>query len=133
VNHDRGRDGNNDREIERFWTTVDALVASSEVVIDRPKGSQHPRYPAIVYPLDYGYLADSRAMDGGGIDVWRGSLADLSVTAAIATIDSLKRDAEVKLLLGCTGEKVEIALATHRTVYQAAVLIRRDRASSSSG
>ena len=110
---------------EAFWTFADALVASSEVVIDRPKCSHHPRYQAIVYPLDYGYLADTRAMDGGGIDIWRGSLDDPRVMAAIVTVDRFKRDAEVKLLLGCTPAEVALALATHRTEYQAAMLIRR--------
>ncbi len=113
-------------EDERFWDRADTLVAASEIVIDRPKGSHHPRHPDIVYPLDYGYLADTRAMDGGGVDVWRGSLPDIRVTAAIATVDTYKRDAEVKLLLGCTRAEAEVALATHRTEYQAALLIWRE-------
>lgn len=120
-------------EVERFWVVADALVASSEIVIDRPKGSQHPPYSDVVYPLDYGYLADRRAMDGGGIDVWRGSIRDAGITAVIATVDAFKRDAEVKLLVGCTREEVEAALATHRTIYQAAVLILRDLVHSSCG
>lgn len=56
-----------------FWTALDALVAQSRVVIDRPRGSAHPRYPHVVYPLDYGYLDGTSSMDGAGIDVWRGS------------------------------------------------------------
>ena len=104
-------------EADRFWAWADALVASNEVVIDRPKGSHHPRYPAVVCPLDYGYLADTRAMDGGGVDVWRGSLPDPWVTAVVATVDRHKRDAEVKLLLGYSREEAGVALATHRTVY----------------
>lgn len=39
---------------QAFWDAVDSLMANSKVVIDRPKGSCHPRYPHIVYPLDYG-------------------------------------------------------------------------------
>jgi hypothetical protein len=27
----------------KFWIAVDELVATSEVVIDRPKGSRHPK------------------------------------------------------------------------------------------
>jgi hypothetical protein len=26
-----------------FWSTLDALIADSELVIDRPKGTKHPR------------------------------------------------------------------------------------------
>jgi inorganic pyrophosphatase len=39
-----------------FWCRLDDLVAHSRLCIDRPRGSPHPRYPAFVYPLDYGYL-----------------------------------------------------------------------------
>ena len=70
------RRGGRDDEMERemayppdFWRALDALVAGSEIVIDRPRGSAHPRYPDVIYPLDYGYLAGTRAADGDGIDV----------------------------------------------------------------
>ena len=39
-----------------FWTAAETLVAQSRIVIDRPKGSAHPRYPDFLYPVDYGYL-----------------------------------------------------------------------------
>lgn len=57
-----------------FWCKLDELVQSGDLVIDRPQGSAHPRYPDIIYPLDYGYLAGTTAADGEGIDVWVGSL-----------------------------------------------------------
>ena len=38
-----------------FWQYLERLVAGSRVIIDRPKGSRHPQFPNIVYPLDYGY------------------------------------------------------------------------------
>ena len=52
-----------------FWQAFDRLILESEIVIDRPKGSAHPRYPDFIYPLDYGYLKGTTAMDGSGIDV----------------------------------------------------------------
>ncbi len=33
-----------------FWLALDRLVAASEIIIDRPKGSAHPRYPDFIYP-----------------------------------------------------------------------------------
>lgn len=33
----------------------------------------YPCYPDLIYPIDYGYLAGTSAMDGGGIDVWCGT------------------------------------------------------------
>ena len=52
-----------------FWTQLDALVQTSELVIDRPKGSPHPRASSVVYPLDYGYLSNTSGGDGNEIDV----------------------------------------------------------------
>src|SRR2546426_7702431 len=109
----------------RFWELADHLVATSQIVIDRPRGSAHPRVPEVVYPLDYGYLEGTSGGDGEGIDVWRGSLPDARVTGAIMTVDLRKRDAEVKLLVGCTPAETDLALATHSQEQQAALLMRR--------
>lgn len=114
---------------DRFWRLADELVASNRLVIDRPKGSIHPRFPGSPpYPLDYGYLEGTRAPDGGGVDVWRGSLPEARVTAIIATVDLLGRDAEVKLLVGCTPAEAERALVAHREGSQGALLLTRPSA-----
>ena len=111
--------------VDRFWQALDQLVADSRLVIDRPRGTLHPRYPDFIYPLDYGYLDGTTAADGGGIDVWVGSQHDRSLTAIVCTVDLIKRDTEIKLLLGCTREEAQIILATHDTGVQAATLIER--------
>ena len=108
-----------------FWERLDDLVSDSRVVIDRPRGTAHPRYPEFIYPLDYGYLGATQASDGGGVDVWVGSLPEPRVTAVVCTVDVLKRDTELKLLLGCTPEEAEIILQTHHSHFQAAILIPR--------
>ncbi|HYI17029.1 MAG TPA: hypothetical protein VEX37_16645 [Thermomicrobiales bacterium] len=109
----------------RFWEFADLLVSASEIVIDRPGGSSHPRYHRIVYPFDYGHLAGTTGGDGEGIDIWRGSLQDTRVTGVIVTIDIYKRDAELKLLVGCTADETGFAFTTHQSDSQAAVLLRR--------
>ena len=108
-----------------FWSHLDALVSSSRLVIDRPAGTPHPRYPDFIYPFDYGYLEGTRSMDGGGIDAWVGSLPERRVTAVIVTVDLGKRDAELKLLLGCTPPEARAILATHNSGSQAGLLIFR--------
>ena len=108
-----------------FWLALDQLVATSNSIVDRPKGSPHPRHPSFRYPMDYGYLQGTRSPDGDGIDAWIGSLTDASVTGIIVTVDLDKRDAEFKLLLGCTAEEAQIALAVHNRGSQAGVLIER--------
>jgi len=62
--------------VSPFWTRLEGLVEQSEVVLDRPKGSVHPRRPGIIYPLDYGYLTGTSGGDGDEVDVWRGSLEE---------------------------------------------------------
>ena len=114
-----------DAEHQRFWDLGDRLVTTHCIVIDRPGGSAHPRFPDIVYPFDYGYLDGTGAIDGDGVDCWRGSLPSPQVTGAVVTVDIVKADAEVKWLIGCTPDEMEAALATHRTEWQAAILIRR--------
>ena len=44
---------------EEFWKALDELVNNSEIIIDRPKGTAHPRYPDFIYQVDYGYLKDT--------------------------------------------------------------------------
>lgn len=60
-------------ESAAFWDALDALAAACERVIDRPRGTVHPKYPSFVYPLDYGYLKNTSSADGEGIDIWLGS------------------------------------------------------------
>ena len=108
-----------------FWHTLDQLVAGASLVVDRPKGTPHPRYPSFLYPLDYGYLAGTQAADGGGIDAWIGSLPDRAVTGIICTVDLHSRDSELKLLLGCTPWESTQALSMHNSNSQAGILIER--------
>ncbi len=84
---------------ESFGAHVEALVTSSELVIERPRGS--------------------------AIDVWRGSLAQGHLDAVVCTVDLEKRGAEVKLLLGCTPAEKQIICAFHRSAWTAALLVER--------
>lgn len=108
-----------------YWAYLDRLVAASRVVIDRPRGSVHPRYPDLVYPLDYGYLDGTRAMDGAGIDLWVGSEGVGPVQAVLCTVDLYKRDAEVKLLMGCSEEEVQQVIALTNSGALRGLLVRR--------
>ena len=110
---------------EDFWNTLDKLVNNSEIIIDRPKGTAHPKYPDFIYDLDYGYLNNTSSMDGSGIDVWVGS-AEKKVNAVICTVDLMKRDSEIKILIGCTEEELKIVYEIHNeSENMKGVLIRR--------
>lgn len=111
---------------ERFWRALDELVAAKPVVIDRPAGSEHPRYPDLIYPLDYGYLDETQAMDGGGIDVWVGALGMSAVTGIVTTVDLFKSDAELKILIGCTPDEMTTIEAHHNGQSQSGLLVIRE-------
>ncbi len=112
-------------DTKEFWLAIDTLVARHAIVIDRPRGSIHPRYPDIIYPLDYGYLEGTTSGDGSGIDIWRGGLPEQVATGLILTIDLKKKDSEMKLLLACTQEEQQIVLELHQTGLQSALLVER--------
>ena len=108
-----------------FWEAKELLADNSEIVIDRTKGSVHPKYPDFVYKIDYGYLKDTSSMDGGGIDVWVGS-GDKKIDAIMCIVDLMKRDSEIKILIGCTEEEKQMVYQTHNeTEYMKGILIRR--------
>lgn len=109
-----------------FWQAIDTLVSSGKIVIDRPKLSVHPRFLNIKYDVDYGYIENTSSMDGGGIDVWLGSLADKQVNAIICTVDLMKKDSEIKLLIGCTEEEIKTVYEFHNnTEFMKGLLIHR--------
>ena len=108
-----------------FWNALDELVNNSEIIIDRPKGTAHPKYPDFIYRVDYGYLKDTSSMDGAGIDVWVGS-SEKKVDAIMCIVDLMKKDSEIKILIGCTEEEKKIVYETHNeTQFMKGVLIRR--------
>ena len=107
-----------------FWKAMTELLTTSVIVIDRPKGSTHPRYGEAIYPLDYGYLENTTSSDGSGIDVWIGSLNSVIdqgstkiLTGILCTFDTLKRDAEIKLLIGCTKEIIQVIQEFDKEMY----------------
>jgi len=109
-----------------FWKKIDNLIETSEIVIDRAKSSAHPDYAELIYPVDYGYLKDTASTDGGGIYIWSGNKDTNIVDAIICTVDSVKKDSEIKLLFNCTEEEKEIIMEFHNSnPYMKGVLVRR--------
>ena len=120
-NHKANRNSYNDD----FWNALDELVHNSEIIIDRPKGTAHPKFPDFLYCVDYGYLKNTTSMDGAGIDVWVGS-GEKQIDAIMCIIDLMKKDSEIKILIGCTEEEKRMVYETHNhTQYTKGILIRR--------
>ena len=110
---------------EKYWDLLNELVDRSDIVIERPKGTSHPCFPELLYPLDYGYLANTRSSDGDAVDVWVGSLNSRRISGVVCTVDTEDRDVEVKLLLGYTKEETDMILNIHNQGTQAAFFIKQ--------
>lgn len=109
-----------------FWMSLDELIASSETIIDRPKGTPHPRYPDFTYKVDYGYLKNTSSMDGDGIDVWVGTANEKIADAIMVVVDLIKRDSEIKILISCTEEEKNMIYQTsNETPNMKGILIYR--------
>ena len=109
-----------------FWNALEQLVGNSEIVIDRPKGTAHPKYPNFIYRVDYGYLKNTTSMDGAGIDVWVGTDIAKKIDAIMCIVDLMKKDSEIKLLIGCTEQEMKVVYDfCNNSEFMKGILIRR--------
>ncbi len=109
-----------------FWQKIDTLYFSNRLVIARGKGSTHPMYHNLIYPVEYGYLEDTQNKESEGIAVYKGTMSDYMVTTLVVAADILKKEIDVKLLVGCSPqEEEEILRFLNQTDFQKSVLIRR--------
>ncbi|MCK5199462.1 MAG: hypothetical protein KAR21_13980 [Spirochaetales bacterium] len=106
-----------------YWESLNKLVQRHKIIIDRRKGNAHPKYPEIIYPVDYGYLDKTTAIDGNGIDIFVGSLDSNIIQGIICTVDSLKNDTEIKIMYNCSENEIQSALALLNGKYISAIFM----------
>lgn len=105
------------------YTLRKALVKSYlgkivRIKIDRPIGSEHPKHPGLIYPINYGYIPNVLGGDGEELDVYLLGV-DVPVeeyTARVIGIVHRHNDVEDKLVAapdGATLNKDEISRAVH--------------------
>ena len=110
-----------------FWQKLDTLYLSGDLIIDRPKGTSHPFYSNLIYPVDYGHLKDIQ--DSQHIACYKGSSGDTTINALVVCADILNKDIEVKLLVGCSEkEEYDILSFLNQTDFQKSIIIRRGSA-----
>ena len=109
-----------------FWDILEKLVRENEIIIDRPKGTRHPKYHDMIYIADYGYVKGTQSMDKGGIDIFMGSDPNKTIDSIICTVDVVKKDSEIKILMGCTrDEKTEIYKFLNDSEFMKAIIVQR--------
>jgi inorganic pyrophosphatase len=110
-----------------FWEYLNKLVQENEIVIDRPKGTKHPKYPDVIYEVDYGYIKNTTTTDGKEIDVFKGSLHNKNVNTIMCTVDLVKKDIEIKILIGCTADqKSKVYNFLNNSEFMKAIVIEKD-------
>jgi inorganic pyrophosphatase len=109
---------------DELWSQWERLVTEHAIEIDRPKGTAHPRFPEMIYPLDYGYLEHTIGGDGAEIDIFIGS-GELGLVGLLETDDEDKNDHETKLLWNCTDDEIETVLTFLNRSSMKASLRRR--------
>ena len=109
-----------------FWSALDSLVSNSTIIIDRPKGSIHPKYTDFIYEVDYGYFSDTSSLDNEGIDIWRGTEPAQKINGIICTVDLKRKDSEIKILINCTDAEIQTVYKAHNsTEFMKGILIIR--------
>lgn len=101
------------KNTQDFWAIIDNMIATHKIIIDRPKGSPHPKHPNWIYEVNYGYLEGTTSNDGEGIDVWVGTSENQSANAIICIVDNWHYDSEIKILIGCTEEEIKSIYKRH--------------------
>ena len=84
----------------------DWIGRTVDVVVDRPLGSVHPRYPGIVYEVNYGYIPGTTAPDSAPIDVYvLGADQPLErCSAKVIAVIRRRDDVEDKIVVAMSGE-----------------------------
>jgi inorganic pyrophosphatase len=92
------------------WRLLERLIAERGIVIDRPRGEGHPRYPDMIYPYDYGHIPGTAAADGHEVDTFVGR-AQLGLVGLIALVHEPSGIADPKLLLNLTLDDADVIMA----------------------
>ena len=114
------------------WAGWETLIRTNGITLDRPRGSAHPVFPEIVYPIDYGFVNGTTSSDGHEVDVFVGTAAPRSaadgLVGAIYTTDRRKGDRECKFLWNCTPAEIYLVngfINYDRTLMEGTLMLRR--------
>jgi inorganic pyrophosphatase len=94
------------------------LGKTVKIIIDRPLGSAHPRFPGLIYGVNYGYIPETVGGDGEETDVYLLGVDEpvCEYTAKIIGVIYREDDVEFKLVAtpeGLRFNRAEIAEAVH--------------------
>jgi inorganic pyrophosphatase len=110
---------------DNFFKTLEQLIEQNGITLDSPKSTAHPRFPDLIYPIDYGYINCTKSQDGSGIDLIKGDDDNFKVVGVICTVDTVKKDCEIKVLFNCTEENIKTAMTMFNNQGMIGILLKR--------
>jgi hypothetical protein len=90
------------------WAAWEVLIEKRGLTIDRPAHTAHPDYPAVVYPLDYGYIPGTKGGDGEAVDCFRGT-GNTGLVALLLTTNHRTGMRQGKWIYNCTPPEIYTA------------------------
>lgn len=117
-------------ENELYWNRLKLLLGETVTVkVDRPLGSAHPKYPEMVYPLNYGYIESMRAPDGDCQDAYILGVSEAvgAYEGTVIAIIERKDDVEGKLVVAPKGmsfsdSEIEEAVRFQERYFDSAIV-----------
>jgi inorganic pyrophosphatase len=94
----------------RAWRLWERLIDERGIVIDRRRGEEHPLYPDMIYPYDYGHVPGTAAADRHEVDAFVGG-AELGLVGLIALVHEPSGIADPKLLVNLTLDDADVVMA----------------------
>ena len=95
------------------------------VVVDRPLGTRHPRWPDLHYPINYGYIPGTISGDGAPIDAYLLGINRpvREATGIVVAVVLRADDVEDKLVVAPDGmvppvAEIEAAIAFQERYFQ---------------
>ena len=114
------------KETDDYWNALEKLISENGITIDRKKGTKHPRYPDLIYSVNYGYINNSKSMDNNEIDIFEGEDKKRKVNGIFCTIDLLKQDSETKVVYACNSLEIEnIQMQFDNSKYMKSIYVSR--------
>lgn len=107
-----------------FWQKVDAAYISGDFKVKYKKGSKHPAYSLLKFPVDYGHVSTSD--DNKSIIKAFKSNNGNTVQAVVICANLIEKDLSAIALIGLNNEETLAVLEfLNSTDLQKAVIIKR--------
>ncbi|MCB9991890.1 MAG: inorganic diphosphatase [Rhodospirillales bacterium] len=97
---------------------VEWIGKTVDVRIDRPLGSAHPDHPSLIYPVNYGFLPDTKAADGEEIDAYVLGPDQPLTHFSGQVIALIRRDDDIEDKLVVAAESIHKQDITRQTEFQ---------------